>query len=81
MKAVIKVFVESISFTILETDPTNSFQRNARKKINYSKILIRKEGKWKHYNQNPTVPTICAKLRVVELGRNLVAHGDAREGK
>jgi hypothetical protein len=65
VKTVIKVFLDNKSFTILETDPTNSFQRNVRKKINYSKNLSRKEGKWKHYNQNPTAQTIYAKLRVV----------------
>jgi hypothetical protein len=64
VKAVIKVFLDNNSFTILQTDPTNSFQRNVRKKINYLKILIRKEGKWKHYNQNPTAPAIKGLLKL-----------------
>jgi hypothetical protein len=38
VKAVIKVFLDNSSFSILETDPTKSFQRNVRKKINYSKF-------------------------------------------
>jgi 2,3-bisphosphoglycerate-independent phosphoglycerate mutase len=63
VKAVIKVFLHD-SCTILETDPMNSFQRNVRGKVNYSKILIRKEGKWKHYNQNPTTPTIKGLLKL-----------------
>lgn len=64
MKAIIKVFLENNSFTILETDSTNSFQGNVRKKINYSKTLIRKGGKWKHYNQNATAQTIKGLLKL-----------------
>jgi hypothetical protein len=64
VKSVIKVLLENNSFTILETDPTNSFQRNVRKKINYSKTLIRKGGKWKHYNQNATAQTIKGLLKL-----------------
>jgi hypothetical protein len=64
VKAVIKVFLENNVFTILETDPTNCFQRNVRKKINYSKTFIRKGGKWKHYNQNATAQTIKGLLKL-----------------
>jgi hypothetical protein len=42
------------------------FERNLRNKINYSKILIQKEGGRKHYNQNPTSPTIKGLLKLHE---------------
>jgi hypothetical protein len=44
--------------------------KNLRNKMNYSKILIRKEERWKHYNQNPITPTNKGLLKLYKPNNN-----------
>ena len=54
---IMQKFLDNSFSTILNTDPTNSLQRNLRKKINRFQNPYPKR-RWKHYNQNSTAPTI-----------------------
>jgi hypothetical protein len=57
-------FIKDNNFTNLNSNPTKTFQKEIRKVVNDSQLLIRKDEKWKHLNLNPAAPIMSGLLKI-----------------
>lgn len=60
-------FIDRSQFSLLQHDPTNTFQKDLKHTINKCIKLIPNDQKWKYCNMNPTAPKLRSLIKVHKI--------------
>jgi hypothetical protein len=57
-------FIIDNNFTQTQKDPTKTFQREIKKTLNHSNLIVKKDDIWKYTSLNPAAPNLSSQLKI-----------------